>query len=346
MAKQKKRAPRKPPPAQWFWESRARQQAHEEKAFAAKSDAAYENHMLRAADEEARRENERAYIHDSIVLLRKFAHGFEARDGFDLRQVVSLKGRKLEKVKKLAALIRQEQASPHVEAVARTKGQRKALETYTGQRDIPDRKRFIVFTEQPDKTEVRIVTPKKRKKPKKKKPAKRKGKPVDVAPEDLEPEPLGPPMRKPRVELTTRVKGGVSREEFFHIEDYLGDTPETFKDIKKALKKMLPDMPKGYYVLVTSNHGNIGVPAQRGNLLDMIEQDYIHYDKVPGTTSRKDDRGLAGVVVGFKLVSFTKDGADREYIERLTRRQMLNRERRAARKRSQRERRSRITGRR
>jgi len=320
MAKRKKPVRRSPAPAPWFRESVARQRAHEAKAFAAKSETAYENHLLRADNEANKRENEKAYLHDSIQLLRKFAHGFEARDGYALRETAKLSGARLKKVRKLAAIIRQEQAQPHVEKVVRSRKQRKALEAYTGQRDLEERKRFIVFTEQPAKTTVHVVTPKKTKQ---KRP------------------------RKPRVELAIEVPGGIAREEFFLVEDYLGgETPETFKDIKKALKKMLPDMPKGYYVLVTSNHGNIGVPTQRGTLLDMIEADYIHYDKVPGVTSRKDDRGLAGVVVGFKLVSFTKDGANREYNERLSRRQMLERERRTQRQRAQRERRSRLTGRR
>lgn len=325
MAKPKKPAPkakRHPSraPAPWFRESVRRQYELVDRAVRAKSETAYENLLLKAQHEELKRENEKAYLHDSIQLLRRFAHGFEARDGYDLREVAKLSGAKLRKVKKLSALIRQEQAQPHVEKVVRTARQRKALESYTGQRDLEDRKRFIVFTEQPEKTRVSVVTPKKTK-------TRR--------------------PRKPRVELAIEVPGGTAREEFFLIEDYLGgEPPETFKDIKKALKKMLPDMPKGYYVLVTSNHGNIGVPHQRGTLMEMIEADYIHYDKVPSASSKKDDRGLAGVVVGFKLVSFTKEGANREYNERLSRRQMLERERRNARKRAARERRARLTGRR
>lgn len=352
MASRKKR-PARPAPAPWFMESVDRQFMLQRKAFAAKSDTAYENWLLRAEHERLKRENERAYLHDSIKLLREFAPGFNAADGYDLRHVAALSGRKLAKVKKLAAIIRQEQAQPHVTVVARTKGQRKALETHTGQRDIPDRKKFIVFTEQPDKTEVRVVTPRKPKKSKKPKKAKKpKRAPIRDDGQD-EPEFYDEPAPekakrpgKPHVEVAIKLPDGIAREEFFHIEDYLGDAPETFKDIKRALKKMLPDMPKGYYVLVTSNHGNIGVPHQRSNLMAMIESDYIHYDKVPGTTSRKDDRGLAGVVVGFKLVSFTKEGANREYHERLSRRQMLERERRAARKRASRDRRARLTGRR
>lgn len=319
-------------PAGWLSESIRRQQSYVQKAVNAKSDAAYENYLLRAENEYQRRQNEKAYLHDSIKLLRRFASGFESRDGFSLREIGSLSGRKLAKVKKLAAVIRQEQATPHVEAVARTPQQRKALESYTGQHEIPGRKRFIVFTEQPEKTHVKVVsrkpkvepepeTPKKKRKKAKK---KKKAKPV------------------PRVELEIDVPGGTAREEFFLIADYT-DEVSSFEDVKEALKLMLPEMPKGWYVLVTSNHGNIGVPIQRHRLVDQIESRYMKYDEVPGATSRKDDRGLAEVVVGFKLVSFTQDGAQREYNERLTRREKLARIRRSD---AARRRRARITGRR
>lgn len=296
---------KKKSPAGWYWQSLARQREHERKAYAAKSEAAAENHMLRAANEEARRDNDKAYLHESIKLLRRFAHGFEAKDGYLLREVSSLTGRKLAKVKRLAGLIRQEQAQPHVEVIARNKAHRKTLISHTGQSDIPGRKRFIVFTDQPEKTTVKVV---------------RRGK------------------AKPRLEVSINVPGGVAREEFFHIADYLDGKPETFDDIKAALLKMLPDMPNGSYVLVTSNHGNIGVPAQKRNLARMIELDYMLYDVVGGDGTSKDNRGLAGVVVGFKLVSFTREGAQREYRERLTRRERLADARHAQREKQRRQR--------
>lgn len=298
--------PRKTLPAPWFRASLQKQRAFEAQAFAAKTDEGYRLWLGRANMEEMRRQEEREYIAESVKLLRKFAKGFEAKDGFALRDVGQLRGAKLARVKKFAALIRQEQAQPHVEKVVRSRSERQALETHTGQRDIPDRKRFIVYTQKPDQTTVKVVTPKKSKAKKKKKgPGK---------------------VRKPHVEIEIEAGGTRVREEYFYIEDYLGEPPETFKDIRRALKKMLPDMPNGYYVMVTSNHGNIGIHVPKRLLMQQLESRYMEYDKVPGA-SQKDNRGLATVVVGFMLTSVTIEGARREYHERLSRRQLLEKER-------------------
>lgn len=340
-------------PAPWFRDSVARQRELEAKALAARSDEAFEHWSEKAQQEVDRRGREKLYLAESIKLLRKYAHGFEAGSGFDLRDVANIRGPRLARLRKFAGIIRQELAQPHVTKVVRTPRERRAIQSHTGQRDIPGRFRYIVYTDHPKETEVHIVTPRKRKPAKKKKAkaAKRERRTIefeDETPEIPEDEQdyTGPALRKPRVEVAMKLPGGITREEFFYCEDYLDEPPETFKDVKRALKKMLKDMPKGYYVLVTSNHGNIGVPAQRGNLLRMIDSDYMAYDKVPQGASSKDNRGLATVIVGFKLVSFTKEGADREYKERLTRRATLEAERRAQRRRQYESRRARVTGRR
>lgn len=348
MASNKKRPTTTPAP--WVRDSIARQHELERKAFAARSDAAYEHWIEQAEKEVQRRDSEKEYLKDSIRLVRQFVHGFDARDGFSLKDVVRLRGPKLSRLRKYAAIIRQEQAQPHVTKVVRPGAQRRAIQSHTGQRDIPERFKYIVYTEKPAVTKVRIVTPRKRK-GKPKKVVRPKPRRVDTGEEleipEEEREYTGPALRKPRVEVALELPGGTSREEFFYVENYNNEEPpETFKDIKRALKKMLPDMPKGYYVLVTSNHGNIGVPANRSNLLRMIDSDYMAYDRVPVGAGSKDNRGLAGVVVGFKLVSFTKEGADREYKERLTRRAMLEQERQGQRRRSRESRRARLTGRR
>lgn len=328
-------------PAPWFRDSVARQRDLEAKAFAAKSDEAFAHWIEKAEAEVVRRDREKIYLKEAIRTARKYVHGFEARDGFTLRDITQLRGPKLGRLRRTVGILRQEEAQPHVTKVVHSTRQKKALESHTGQRDIPGRFRYIVYTDHPAETTVHIHTPKKRKT----KRAPKLTPEQEALPED-EREFTGKAPRKPRVEVAMKLPGGTTREEYFYVEDYLGEPPETFKDIKRSLKKMLKDMPKGYYVLVTSNHGNIGVPAQRGNLLKMLDTDYLHYDKVPAGAASKDDRGLAGVIVGFKLVSFTKEGADREYTERLTRRATLEQERRAARKRTYESRRARLTGRR
>lgn len=273
-------------PAAWFRESVKR-----ERALSDRDD------YIGARLEYQRREADKQYLKDSIKLLRRFADGFEARNGYTLKDVAHLTGKRLANVKKYAALIREEQASDHVEKIGRTKPQRDALATYTGQQWMPKRKRFIVHTPHPETTKVKLVKRSKK--------------------------------ARPVVEVQEKVKGGTLADRFFHISDYRKTPATTFKQIAATVRKMLADMPDGYYVIVTSNHGHIGAPMERDRILHEIESLYFGYDilkryeKQDGNISVKDNRGLAEVVVGFKHVSFTKDGAIREYNVRDTRRRAL-----------------------
>lgn len=264
-------------PAAWFRDSVKREQA-----LVAKDD------YIGARLEYQRRESDREYLKDSIKLLRRFATGYEAKNGYALRDVIHLTGARLAKVKKLAAQIREEQASDHVEVAGRTKARIDALARYTGQKQ-KGRKRFIVHTPHPETTKVKLI--------------RQKGK------------------RPPVVEVQEKVKGGTLAGRFFLLSDYSKREPTTFKQISRIAAKMVKAMPKGYYVIVTSNHGNIGVPIERDRLLHVLESNYHAYDILG--KFKKDDRGLAEVITGFKLVSFTVEGAQREYKTRLTRRQAL-----------------------
>lgn len=286
-------------PAPWFRESVQRERA----LWLADDDVG-------AAREHARRESDREYLKESLKLARRYFDGFEAQDGYSLREITQLSGARLKKLRKYAAQVRQEQAGDHVEKLARDKAQRKVLATYTGQSHLKGRKRFIVHTPHPATTKVKIV--------------KRKGR------------------KQPAVEVQEKVRGGTLADRFFHIGDYRKKPAVTFKQIEQTVKKMLKDMPDGYYVMVTSNHGHIGAPIPRNMILRELSQSYFAYDvlrkyeKRDGNVGRKDDRGLAETVTGFKLVSFTEEGADREYRTRRTRRQALRDARQAERAKKQR----------
>lgn len=282
---------RRTQPAAWFRDSVKREQALERK-----------DDYIGARLEYQRRESDREYLKESVKLLRRFTTGFEAKDGYALRDTAWLTGPKLAKVKKLAAQIREEQASDHIEKLGRTKAQRDALSRYTGQTGIKNRKRFIVHTAHPETTKVKIV--------------KRKGAKSSV------------------VETEESVPGGKVHQRFFHFSDYSKKPPVTFKGISALTKRMVKDMPDGYYVIMTSNHGAIGVPIERNRILHVLQENYHSYDILD--KFNKDDRGLAEVVLGFKFTSFTVEGANREYTTRLTRRHALRLGRakvRAARKR-------------
>jgi hypothetical protein len=162
-----------------------------------------------------------------------------------------------------------------------------------------------VFSDKPDATRVKIV-------PSVRKVRDKRGRVREVV--------------QARVEITRQVKGAEIAERYF----YFDEPPTSFDDIIAQTRKMLRDMPKGWYVLMTSTHGNIAAPMRKEQLISRLNERFLVYDKLP-TRGHKDDRGLAEVVVGYKLVSFTEAGAHKEYRERLSRREIAARERKALR---------------
>jgi hypothetical protein len=347
----------KKPPAPWFRQSLALQRDFERKAFAAKTDEGFRKWIGKANSEEVRRLSLKETIADNIKLLRKFAHGFEAKRGYRLADVASFPIARVKRLQKFAGYIRQEEAQPHVTKVASSPSMHRALKSHTGQRQIPGRFRYIVFTERPDLTKVSVVTPKKKKRKKKKKETRSREviEQDEEYDEDLErqlPEDereyKGRASRRSRVRLAQELPGGVKFEEqFFSVEDYNGGKePGSFKEIRRALQRMLLDMPEGFYVLVTSNHGNISSPAEKGALLRKMDSSWLAYDKAPSGAGSIDNRGLATVVTGFKLISTTFEGAAKEYNQRLTRRGIVEAFREKQRLGAYRKRRARLMGKR
>jgi len=256
-------------------------------------------------------ELEKAYLKDSIKLLRKYVKGLEASDGYDLNNVSRLLPGHEDKVRRYAYQIRQELASPHIEIVPRTPAAIRAVKQHTGQGNIPNRKRFIVHTNKPDTTSVKIVY-----KTVTQKDARGRKRRVTQA----------------QLELTQQVKGGKIQDRFF----YFPQSPRSFDHIVKMTRKMLKFMPKGYYALQSSNHGTIGRSIPSELLIEELQDRYLGYDKF-GIQSNKDDRGLAETLTGFKLISFTVKGADREYSERLSTRLQMQKWRKQQRAERQRE---------
>ena len=99
---------------------------------------------------------------------------------------------------------------------------------------------------------------------------------------------------------------------------------------------MLKSMPKGYYALQSSGHGTIGRSIPSELLLEELRDRYMGYDQF-NIQSTKDDRGLAESLTGYKLISFTVRGADREYSERLSTRLEMQKYMRAQRAERQRQ---------
>ncbi len=254
---------------------------------------------------------EAEYLKESIRIARKYVSGFEAKDGYDLRKVARLNPARLAKLRRVAPRIRQATASPFIAYRPRSKGARRALQRHTGLDDIPGLKTFPVHVPKPERAKVRV-----------------KGR------------------KYKSLEITETIKGRQHHDRFFYLSDYLkGEVvrvdkrgrksvrkynerpPETFEDILRVARRMIAHMPRGYYVIETSSHGSIGIHMGRDDLLSSISSRYLGYDSLkPGG---KDDRGLAGTIVGFRLVSSNLESANREYTERLTNRVKLQRARTA-----------------
>jgi hypothetical protein len=212
--------------------------------------------QLEVAQLERKRLLETDYLKESIKLLRKFVKGFETSDGYDLNKLAFIPDARLKKVRDYAPLIREEIAQPHIVVSPRGPSAKRALEKHTGQRTIPGRKRYIVFTPTPNETRARLIRSQRVAKDS-------RGRKRTVI--------------EHTVELSKTVKGGKITDRFF----YLPEPPESFEDIIAQTRKMLRFMPKGWYTLVTSTHGNIAIPIRKDQILQQLHDRYLVYDKIP-----------------------------------------------------------------
>lgn len=251
------------------------------------------------------------YLKDSVRLIRKFYKGFDAKHGYSLRQsnIASFSNKKIERIRKLARQLRVETSSTYVVLRPRTKAQFAAVEKHTGAPRERGRKAYVVHVPN-KKTSAKIKT--------------RKG--VTSV-----------------VEVTKRT-GAEARREYFYFKDYRPKTrPQTMKGIIARAKKMLKDMPPGFYTMVSRDYGNIGAAMHRDKLLEELDRTWLDYDRFK--PDQKDSRGLASSIVGFCRVSTTIEGADVEYVNRMTRRMQYERARRRAYESKQRRIRRLLTGR-
>lgn len=237
---------------------------------------------------------EEKYISDSIKLLRQYSSNFGTKQGFDLKKLRYIPESRLEDMKMYASILRAQLATPHILVRPRDELSKQALIAHTGQDDIPGRTVFAVHTMTPDKTKIRVV--------KSTVVEKKRGKKIK--------------RQIAQVETTQAVKGGEVLDRYFYLSDYSDKKPTTFKQIIAITKKMLKDMPKGYYTLITSAHGNIAAPIVKELLMSQLRSRFALYDLGPAITGR-DQRGLAETVLGYKYISYRSSAAGKEYADRL-----------------------------
>lgn len=253
---------------------------------------------------------EEQYLRDSIKLMRKFAHGYTPEDGFDLNQLAYIPESRLKKVRAYAPIIRKQTSATTEDERGReqrfykvvrprsTRG-RHAVEQFTGQTEVPDRKAWTVPVRDPKRDTVQLVR-------------------KEVVVRDARGRRRH--VVKEQVEVTEKRGRTLIHTRYFRFDE----TPLTFDDVIAMTRAMLPHMPKGWYVIETSNFGAISVPMRKDLILRELQSRFLVYDHVP-ERGQKDSRGLAETVIGFKLVSTRAEDADREYDERLTRREEAQR---------------------
>jgi hypothetical protein len=187
-----------------------------------------------------RRQGRLNYLRESVRTLRAYQHGFESRDGYDLRHPEVWTHAQLKKVTNAARVFNEFVAGPHQRVVPRGRVQRAALQRHTGLRG---KKLYAYPVQTPSRdAKVKIVNGK--------------------------------------ITIRRLVKGGYLQDQYYYFSDYVDPSEiEDFDDLRNALKKMLPDLPdEGWYVLNNSQHGAIG-QSQRKKFIDKILHEYyLAYD--------------------------------------------------------------------
>lgn len=230
--------------------------------------------------------NQRTEIRTALELVRKHIKGYGPRE-FSLRLVDEGKisrtrvGTLLRKWRTLRGMLK----SPHDLIKAPNKRARRELYKFTHQK-IRGAKHFIVH-KPADNFSVRI-------------------------------------SRRGRISIRGRFAGKVHghrrsqvvTESQFFLFDHVAVDEDDAVDM---LRDMLPNMPEGFYVLLTGMHGDTGEPMERGKIEARL-RDYIArykedsvavYDRSGAFIGRKEvDTGFVQAITGFRHLSTRVDGME------------------------------------
>lgn len=236
-------------------------------------------------------------LKEDIKLARRFFHGYESIDGFNLRYLQNIPSRQLGTMRRRLREIQPTLASHYTTVRPRSDSARKAL-AKMADRPITRAAKQVPIGVAPD-TAVKIET---------------RGKRSTVRLE-----------RK----LTT---GATWNEQTWYFKDYRerkDRSLDTEEGVGIAYERMIEsgDMyPDGFYVLVTGAYGNVGSPATMYGMQDEMMTLFIKYEKEPGKVKE---------FIGVRLVGFDDQTALNEYdarerarMARKVDRQRLERQRR------------------
>ena len=249
------------------------------------------------------------YLHDAIKQAREWYNGFSSADGFNLNNVRFLTNAQVTKLEVAIKHLREQLASPHIEVKPRNKLEHRALEILTRQTWPPGRKKFAVHTSHGLDTVIRYGT--KERTVKDKLGRKRK-------------------QTVPTAEIGYRTKRGqVIVDKFFSIADYATESErKSFKSMLPALKRMVKQMPDGWYTFVNANHGMIGIAMPRDEVIRQVVRQWKKYDSSQRKDMKAKARSLASSIAGMKKLDVASaKQARREYEQRRTEQLAMNRQR-------------------
>lgn len=230
------------------------------------------------------------YITRTTRELRKYFTGFDGKAGYDLRFTRGWNAKRVAEVQKYGSYLHNLLSTPYVRAVPRGRKAKRGLAKFTGQ-NLPRQKAFVVHTEHPDTTKVTV--------------------------------PDG------KVTVTREVKDATLREAYFLFEEMIGRQPVTFTQMRRALKRMLPKMPEGFYQLWTVPHGEIGVPVEKKMIHRFLQEYENRYESAAAARFHKD---FPEAILGFKWQAATFDEAAEIYNARQADRQRRRRQAEMARR--------------
>jgi hypothetical protein len=204
-----------------------------------------------------------------VKTLRRLEKGYEGSAGYDLRKITRLSPAKIARLRSKISTVNAELSRPHVEYRPQSKQARAALSIYTGKKLTVRTKKVIVHTD---------------------------GRATNLH------------VRRGVVQTTRESRNAdgskhvsVQRDHYFLFKR----APRSWDEVMTRAADIADGLANGYYMVMTSNHGMIGVPTHRDSLLETLESWYVKY----GETGNKT--GMAETIIGFRWVGSNHGQSDK-----------------------------------
>jgi hypothetical protein len=195
---------------------------------------------------------------------RRIYRGLDAANGYDLRHIERWPAAKLKVARERIQALNTLTGRPFAIVTPRTRKQRKAAQKYTGQ-NLPYQKKMIVAVQDPKLDKI--------------------------------------VFRKNQVTVErTHKHGSKSIRQRYLFSDYEDVEPQSFLEMVRITKMMLPDMPDKYYgrdvyyTILTRQYGPIGESFLKKRLIEQLYYYHETYGSAKGHTE------FAEHVIGFQMV--------------------------------------------